>query len=240
MPGLATFAVIATAVVLAALVQGSVGLGFGLVAAPVVTLADPSLMPGLMIWLATVLPTLTLLRERRHARWRGLGWAFAGRVPGTVLGVVVVAVVSAQVLGVLVGAVVLAAVFLTALVVRLPDRPPVLLGAGLVSGTAGTAVSIDGPPLALVYQHVTGPQLRATMSAYFLGGAALSLAGLGLGGQLRAGQFLTAAAMVPFLLVGFALSGPTRRHVDAGRTRFAVLVVCTLSALVLVARSVVG
>ena len=240
MPGPTAFATIAAAVLVAALVQGSVGLGFGLVAAPLVTLAEPALMPGVMIWLALVLPSLTLVRERRHTEWRGLGWAFAGRVPGTLLGVAVVAVVSTRVLGVLVGAVVLAAVLLTALVVRLPERPPVLLGAGVVSGAAGTAVSIDGPPLALVYQHVTGPRLRATMSAYFVGGAALSLAALGLAGQLRTEQVLTAAAMLPFLLVGFALSGPLRRHVDAGRTRPAVLAVCTLSALLLVGRSVLG
>jgi len=239
-PGPATFAAFAVAVAVGALVQGAVGLGLGLVAAPVVTLLDPGLMPGVMIWLATAYPLLTLSTEWRATDWRGLRWAFAGRVPGTALGVVVVGLVSARLLGVLVGVMVLGAVLLTRLVVRLPMRPSVLVGAGVVSGVTGTATSIGGPPLALVYQHVSGERLRATMAAYFLGGGLLSLGGLGLGGELRSSQALTAVALAPFMLAGFALGGPVRRHVDAGRTRAAVLVVCALSAVALLFRSLVG
>jgi uncharacterized membrane protein YfcA len=239
-PAAETFAVLAAAVALGALVQGAVGLGLGLVAAPVVTLVEPGLMPGVMIWLASGYPLLTLATEWRHTDWRGLGWAVAGRVPGTALGVAVVAVISARALGVLVGVMVLAAVLLTWQVVRLPERPAVLAGAGVVSGVTGTATSIGGPPLALVYQHVTGARLRATMAGYFAAGGVLSLAGLALGGQLDSAQAVTALALVPFLVAGFLLAAPVRRHVDAGRTRAAVLLVCAASALVLLVRSVVG
>jgi hypothetical protein len=239
-PGPETFAVLAVAVAAGALVQGAVGLGLGLVAAPVVTLVEPALMPGVMLWLASGYPVLTLATEWRHTDWRGLSWAVAGRVPGTALGVAVVAVVSTRVLGMLVGAMVLVAVLLTWLVVRLPERPAVLAGAGVVSGVTGTATSIGGPPLALVYQHVTGARLRATMAGYFVAGGVLSLGGLALGGQLDSGQAVTALALAPFLVAGFALAGPVRRHVDAGRTRAAVLVVCAVSAVALLVRGVVG
>jgi uncharacterized protein len=40
------FLVAGIAVAMGALVQGGVGLGLGLIAAPVVTLLDPALMPG--------------------------------------------------------------------------------------------------------------------------------------------------------------------------------------------------
>lgn len=240
MPAPEVFAVLAVAVGLGSLVQGSVGLGLGLVAAPVVTLVDPGLMPGVMIWLGTVLSLVMLTREWRHADWRGLAWAFAGRLPGTVVGVAVVAVASARLLGVLVGVMVLTAVLLTWLVVRLPMRPTVLAGAGVLSGVTGTATSIGGPPLALVYQHVSGARLRATMATYFLGGGLLSLLALGVGGQLRETQAVTALALTPFLLAGLAVAGPVRRHVDAGRTRAAVLAVCSMSALALLVRSVTG
>lgn len=240
MPDAVTFAILAAAVLIGSLVQGAVGLGLGLVAAPVVTLLDPGLMPGVMIWLASAYPLLTLATEWRATDWHGLGWALAGRVPGTAVGVLVVSLVSARLLGVLVGVMVLGAVLLTAFVARLPMRPSVLVGAGLVSGVTGTATSIGGPPLALIYQHESGTRLRATMGAYFLGGGILSLAGLGLGGELRDSQAMTALALAPFMLLGFALGGPVRRHVDAGRTRPAVLVLCVLSAVALLVRSLVG
>jgi uncharacterized protein len=236
----AVFAVLAAAVTLGALVQGAVGLGLGLVAAPVCALVDPELMPGVMLWLAAAYPVLTLLREGHASDWGGLSWAFAGRVPGTVVGVAVVSVVSTRLLGLLVGVMVLVAVLLTWRVVTLPMRRRVLVGAGVVSGVTGTATSIGGPPLALVYQHETGARLRATLATYFLGGALLSLGGLALVGELAATDGLWALALGPFLIVGFLLSDLVRRHIDAGRTRHAVLVVCAASALALVARSLVG
>ena len=240
MPGAAAIVVLSLAVLTAAMVQGSVGIGFALVAAPVVTLVDTDLMPGLMVMLGFLLPVLTFAREWRHTQWPGLGWALGGRLPGTVLGVLVVASVADRVLGVVVGLVVLGAVALTWFAVRVPDSRATLAGAGLVSGVTGTAVSIDGPPVAIVLQHLAGPELRATMSAYFVGGGVLSVLGLAIGGELTGSQAATAAALVPAVLAGFALSGPLRRHVDAGRTRLAVLVVCAVSALVLLGRAVVG
>jgi uncharacterized membrane protein YfcA len=236
----AAFAVVATAVTLGALVQGAVGLGLGLVAAPVVTLVDHRLMPGVMLWLAAFYPLLTLAHEGRHVDWPGLGWAFSGRLPGTVVGVAVVSYVSGGWLGLLVGAMVLVAVLLTWKVFTLPRRRPVLAGMGVISGVTGTATSIGGPPLALVYQDVSGPRLRATMGAYFVGGGMLSLGGLAIAHELDRRAALWALGLAPFLLVGFALAGLVRRHIDAGRTRAAVLVVCAASAVALITRSVIG
>src|SRR5690349_13243676 len=47
------------AVLVGATVQSSTGLGLGLVAAPVLTALDPSLMPGSILAISAVLPLLT-------------------------------------------------------------------------------------------------------------------------------------------------------------------------------------
>jgi uncharacterized membrane protein YfcA len=240
MSTLGVFAVLALAVTMGGVVQGAVGLGLGLVAAPVATLVDPALMPGVMLWLAAAYPVMTLVRDWRATDWRGLSWAFAGRLPGTAVGVGVVSIVSARLLGLLVGVIVLVAVVLTWQVVTLPMRRGVLFGAGIVSGVTGTATSIGGPPLALVYQHVSGARLRATLATYFFFGALLSLLGLAGVGELDASDGVWALALAPFLVLGFLLADTVRRHVDAGRTRAAVLVICAASALALIVRGAIG
>ena len=240
MPSPGVLALLALAVTAGALVQGSVGLGLALVAAPVTMLVEPALMPGLLVCLASGYPVLTLAREWRDVDWHGLGWAFTGRLPATAVGAWIVSVASVRVLGVLVGVMVLVTVALTVRLVRLPLRGWTLAGAGAVGGITGTATSIGGPPLALIYQHEPGPRVRATLAGFFLGGGLLSLAGLAAVGELRAGQAATALALVPCLALGFALSVLVQRHVDAGRTRVAVLTVCTVSALTLIARSVLA
>ena len=63
MPELTFLLIAGTAVLVGAIVQSSVGLGLGLVAAPVVALLDPSLMPGTMLITTCVLPVLVLAAD---------------------------------------------------------------------------------------------------------------------------------------------------------------------------------
>jgi uncharacterized protein len=235
-----TLLVLAASVTVGAVVQGSVGLGLGLVAAPVTALVEPSLMPGLMLWLAVGLPMVTLLHDRRDVDWRGLAWALPARVPGTAVGVIVVAWLADRTLGIVVGVMVLIAVGLTLWTIRVPVNRRTLVTAGCVSGVTGTATSIGGPPLALLYQHRPGRQVRSTLAVYFIFGASLSLAGLWLGGALHLRDLVLAAVLAPFLLLGFAAAGPVRGRIDVGHTRKAVLAVCAASAIALLVRSVVG
>jgi uncharacterized protein len=224
-------------VVAGALVQSGAGFGLGLVAGPVVTLLDPSLMPGSMIVVSVVLPLLTLSREVPHTDWRGFRWAFAGRVVGTGAGVWVVSHLSQQALGVAVGIMVLVATGLTVRAVRIRRTPTTLVAAGMVGGVSGTATSIGGPPVALVYQQAEGPQMRATLAVFFLCGGLLSLAFLAVAGELSGRQVLVGAELSPCVLIGFGLSAPLRGYLDRGRTRAAVVTVAAVSALVLIGRN---
>ncbi len=228
---------LAATLVVGAAVQGLVGLGLGLVAAPVTMLLEPRLMPGLLLWLAMLLPLVTLVREHHDIDWRGLAWAGSARVPGTVAGVWLLHVFSVRALGVAVGVMVLLSVLVTARAVVVPVTRASLVGAGLASGVTGTATSIGGPPMALLLQHRHPAQIRSTLGVYFVLGAGLSLAGLGATGGLDRGTFLLAMLMVPCLVLGFLVSRAVHRRVPAHRVRAGVLVVCGASAVVLLLRS---
>lgn len=239
MPDLEFLVLGGLAALLGAIVQSSVGLGVGLVAAPVVTMLFPSLMPGSILVAATVLPLATLAQEVKHADLRGLGWAFSGRVVGTPVGVWVVAAVPTRALGVLVGAVVLAALGAGAWSANVPRNPGTLATAGLIAGTTGTASSIGGPPIALLYQKESGPRVRATLAVFFTIGALLSLLTLAAVDQLPLRQVTAGLALTPFVLVGFLLAGPIRRYLDDGRMRTAILIVVGTSAVTLIVRSLI-
>ena len=233
-------AVLAATLVVAAGVQGLVGLGLGIVSAPVVALVAPRLMPDFLLWLALLMPMVTLVREHHDIDWRGLAWSLPSRVPGTALGVLLVAWVSEEVLGLMVGAMVLLSVLLSVRAVEVPVNVRTLSAAGFVSGITGTTTSIGGPPMALLYQHRSPSQLRSTLAIYFIAGAALSLVGLAIGGALEGSTFLLALALVPALLVGFAISRVLVRWVPPRHIRGGVLLVCGLSAVVLLVRSLLS
>lgn len=235
---LTTLLIAGVVLVVGGLVQGVVGFGLGLVAVPVLALLDPHLVPAPMLLITTIHPALSVVRERDHVHWQGVGWALLGRLPGTVVGVLAVGLLPQRPFLVLVGVGVLAFTVLSVISWHPRPTPPALTAAGLVSGVFGTATAIGGPPLALLYQHERGARIRATLAAYFLVGSVVSVFSLAVAGHLGWGDVRLAATLAPFLLLGFLLSGPVRALVDGERIRHAVLAVAGLSALALIGRSV--
>jgi uncharacterized membrane protein YfcA len=235
-----SYVAIALAIFLGATVQSVVGLGIGLVSAPVMTLLEPWTMPGTLIMLALVLPVATLIHDHDDIDWPGLTWSLPARLLGTGFGVWVVAEFTDRQLGVAVGVVVLFMVVITWWVVEVPVNHATLSAAGFTGGITGTATSIGGPPFALLYQHRPAQQIRTTMAVYFVVGAALSLVGLLIADDLTWAQARAAAELLPALLIGVVVGALSRRHLPAHRVRVAVLAVSALSAVVLVVRSLLG
>ena len=235
-----TYAVIAAAVLVGSVVQSAVGLGVGLVAAPVTALLEPALMPGALLMVAALMPCMTLVFDHHDIDWRGLLWSLPARVPGTLVGVWVVTALSARELGIAIGVVVLLAVAVTWHAVTVPVNRATLSAAGFASGITGTATSIGGPPIAIVYQHRPAREIRTTMAVYFLVGASLSLAALLVTGDLTRDQAVASATLVPFLALGAGLGALARRSIPARIVRPAVLLVSSASAVVLLVKSLAG
>jgi uncharacterized protein len=219
-----------------ALIQGTVGFGMALVAAPLLALIDPAYVPVPMLVLALAHALLTLVREPHGADWRGVRWALVGRVPGSVLGAVAVAVLPYRGFATLIALLVLACCALS--LARLPygPTPPALVAAGVFSGVSGTAAAIGGPPVALLYQRQPGPAVRSTLGAYFGLGTILSLAILAIAEQVDGG-LLRGVALIPCMVAGFLASGPARRYLDRGWTRPAVLGLSAASAVALLVQA---
>ncbi|MEU8245073.1 sulfite exporter TauE/SafE family protein [Nonomuraea sp. NPDC048916] len=225
------------AVFVGAVVQGSVGFGLGLVAAPVLTLLDPGVMPGAIQVVNMTLPVFTLAVEWRRVDWRGVGFGMLGRLPGSVIGGVIVVYISVYTLGVLVGVMVLIAVGLTARALSVPRNGATVTAAGFLSGITGTATGIGGPPIALIYQSAKGPEIRATLAMFFFLSALQSLIILAIVDHLPVRALTTGATLIVPMILGFLVSGPLRRYLDGGKVRAAILLVAAISAVVLIVQS---
>jgi uncharacterized membrane protein YfcA len=227
-------------VVLGGLVQGLVGFGLALVAVPIVALIDPSLLPVPILVTTSAHSVMSLFREHEHVDWRGVGWAMLGRLPGTVIGVLLVGMLNQKQFSLLVGVSVLVCVALSVISWTPRPTPRALVTAGLASGSFGTSTSIGGPPVAMLYQNSTGAEVRATLGAYFVMGSVTSMIGLIAAGHVHTHDLTAGAALIPFLVVGFLLSSPLRKVVDAKGIRYPVLILSAVSALVLIGRSILG
>ncbi len=222
------------------LLQGLIGFGLALVVVPLLALMDPTLLPVPVLMVATAHASMSLAREFGHVDWRGVGWAMAGRLPGTVVGVLIVDSLDPKGFGLVVGGSVLGCVLLSITSWRPLPNPKSLVTAGFASGSFGTATAVGGPMVALLYQNQAGPQVRATLAAFFVLGSGASVVGLLVTGQVAERQLWAGLALVPFLIAGFLLSGPLRKRIDAGGIRTPMLVVAGLSSVVLIVRSLLS
>lgn len=220
--------------------QASIGFGMGMLAAPIVAIVEPSLIPGTLIMLATMVTLMVLVRERQEVDLTGAGWALAGRVPGTIAGALLLAALPEQGLALLLAGVVLFGVVLTSVGwMPVPHRRN-LMFAGAASGVLGTATAIGGPPMALVWQNVTGARLRGTMSGFFLVGSVMSLIVLAVTGAVNRQTFTFFLVLMPACIVGYALSRLLNRVLDRRRQRWLAIAISTVGAVVLILRQLVG
>ena len=235
MPPLA-FVLVLVVVAVGAAVQGTVGFGANLLVAPVLAVVDPDAVPVTPMLL--VLPlALAMVRREHHGVDRGaVGWLMLGRLPGTALGALVVAAVSATTLSVLAGVGVLVAVATSLLTAHVPITPATTVAAGVTSGALGTATSIGGPPMALLFQHREGAELRSTLAAAFALGTVVSLAALAMAGVVDADHVLLAVALLPGTAAGVLASSRLTHHVDGRWLRPAVLAFAAATAVVAIVR----
>lgn len=220
-----------------AFVQASIGFGMAVVAAPFIVVFAPDLMPGALLVTSFSLPVGQLAHGPRDIGWRPLGWALAGRLLLTPVGVAVVALFSPRAIAATVGVLVLLTVAASLKTVDLRPTAGAAFAAGAIAGVSGTAASIGGPFMALVLQRERPERLRATLSTFFVVGAVLAVGGLMLAGEFTRHQFLAGVVWIPFIAIGYAVSSPLRRHLDGGRLRVAVLWFCVVASLSVIARA---
>jgi uncharacterized membrane protein YfcA len=219
-----------------ACLQGAVGFGSNLIAAPLLILLDESYVPGPIVLASLVLNAQMIRREGNGAFDPSVKPAMVAQVPGAVGAGLVLAVLPERGLSLLFAALVLVAVGVSAAGWHLRPTRRTLVGAGLAAGFMGTISGIGGPPVAIVYQRSSGPTLRATLSRFFLVGGVVSLAVLAASGQIGGEGLRACLVTVPASIAGFAVSAPLARRLDKGSVRPVVLVLSSLAALAVLAR----
>lgn len=227
------------AVVAGAAVQGGVGFGMNLIAAPLLAFIDPALVPGPAIAAAVLLTILVAVRERASIDRRSVSIALVGRIPGTVAGALLIGALPASGVSLTVAAGVLLAVLLNLRRPRFRPTPGTLLVAGMVSGFGGTSSSIGGPPMAVVFANEPGPVVRGNLSMIFVVGGIMSIIALALVGDFGRQETMASLLLILPGGLGFLASKRLAAHLDAGRTRAGVLTVSLAGAVLVVLKALV-
>jgi len=214
-------------------IQASVGLGFGLLVTPILAMVDTDFVPGSVLVAIIPLTLSVAIGSFADIDHRGAGLAVLGRVPGVVLGTVVVATVSDRSIAIGLAIAVLIAVAMSVWLPSVAVTPKRTIAAGTVSGFMGTTTGVGGPPMALLFQRLDPATVRATLSAYFFAGTLLSIMSLTIAGEIGLRQWRLALLLTPGVVVGILASRWLRPYLSGRWFRPSLLALCAASALVL-------
>lgn len=224
----------------AAAVQGVVGLGFAMVSVPILALIDPSLAPVPQLLITMPLTLAMAWRERNHLSLRGVGWIVTGRVPGAMLGVVLLTLATQAALELMIAGLVLVAVAIIAAGVHVRRTPGTQFGAGLFSGVSGLVASIGGPPLALLYTRDEGPTVRSNLAAVFTIGLSITIVARVVSGNMTWSDARVAAILLPALVAGYLTSLAVKDRWSQSAVRNGILILSLAGAMGLIGRVLLG
>lgn len=222
---------------LAAGVQGLTGAGYALVAAPVLLLIAPELVPVPLLWVELVLIGVMIARESFAVDLRALRGLLLASFPGALIGAAVLLVVPARSLSIVLGALVTAAAALALAGAHIPMTRWTMGGAGLVGGAMNSIAGMPGPPVALVYRPADSASLRTNLSVTFLVMSVFSLAVLHATGVGTWESVTTSVRYLPAVLVGFGVSRLLVHRVSHTAVSRAVLLLALASGLFLLLRA---
>jgi len=224
----------------ATFVQASAGLGFAMLAIPLLAVIDLAYIPGPTLFVSLFLTLVMFVKGRSAIVYKEIVTMSPALVIGTVLGALTIDLIPQDVLGITFGVLILTGVAITVFARPIGLTRASLLGGGFASGLMGTISGIHGPPLVLLYQNEAIEKTRATIALIFCVAYILSLAGLTAVGQFGTDGLLRGLSMLPGLLIGLVLALRARHLFSTRFLRIAMLSIASASAVVLLSKSVVA
>lgn len=228
-----------SAVFLGSVVQASTGMGFAMIAAPLLALISFDLVPGPMIFVNLFLTVLMLGEARKNIVRSEVIILLPAIALGTILAATVLSGISAQLFSLIFAVLILLAVAIS-VVIEVPKltRSALSIG-GIFAGIMGTTAGISGPPLAVLYQREEINKTRATLSLVFSFSYIASLIALTYAGKFNLDFALKGLLMLPGLLLGFLAAKYVRGWISQSLARILMLTIASFSALLLLLKTII-
>ena len=219
-------------------VQATLGIGAALVAGPALTVIDPDLLPGPMLAMAMVVNVRNAVADRQSTHVVAWKRALAGAPVGLGMGVFILAYTDAKALSLLVSSFVLAAVALQLSGLKPPSGITSDYVAGAATAFSSTVAALPGPMFVIFHGHRTPGTVRGTLASFMLLVTPAILIFLAFDGRFGFRHLLLTAVLMPGTFLGLILGKALRPKISLDRFRGLILSVASLSAVVVIVRTI--
>lgn len=199
--------------------KGTAAFGFTMVAAPFLLLMwEPKLMVPIIVPLFTLLDAMIVYQGRAHLEFRRVLPMVGAAAVGIPLGTYVLLTMPKDALTLAIGAVVLVfgVLLLVGYTVKIQRERVASGAAGFLSGVFLGGAGLSGPPVTLfmINQRWGRETFRNSQGLFHLAVDFLALVSLSIAGVLTRDTLLVDLALLPPVLLGFALAVVVLRRLD--------------------------
>ena len=219
-------------------VQATLGIGAGLVAGPALTTINPELLPGPMLAMAMVVNVRNALADRQSTHVVAWKRALVGAPAGLGLGAVVLSFANVKTLSLLVSFFVLGAVALQLSGLKPPSGTISDYIAGTATAFSSTVAALPGPMFVVFHGHRAPGAVRGTLASFMLLVTPAILLLLAIDGRFGFRQLALTITLAPGMFLGLLLGKALRPRVSSDRFRIIILSVASLSAAVVIIRTI--
>jgi len=229
-------------VILGCALQARVGIGFGLLAAPLLFLIDPLYVPGSILFLGGFLSMIIVWRSLHPVVWSRVWIANGARFVGSGVGAWGLLLLSPAALSLVFGVALLCAVLISGRQLHhdIQLNTSNLLNGGFFSGVIGTATSVGGPPMALVYQSASPQVARCELAAFFLIGTPISLGWLWVQDLFGETALILSLKLLPGVVAGYGLSEWLSARGVSPPHRLALLSLSAIAACAVIGKGLIA
>jgi uncharacterized protein len=234
LPAFHLLAIASIVVLIAAGMQTATGMGFGMIAAPLLMLLDRAFAPAPILIMGMVVSLVGAFKDKKSLVKSEVIGGLGGRIIGMLCAVALISILPDRRSFMLVfGIVILIAVIIAGFGRRIAFTLRNLWLLSVISGTMGTITSVGAPPMALLYQGQPAAKIRGTLNAFFFFGCVVGLIGLFISGLLAPRHLVIALVLLVPMLVGMRIA--IRFRTDDTRLLSAILLsVSGLAAIMLI------
>jgi uncharacterized membrane protein YfcA len=232
-------------VLVAAVLRGFTGFGFGLAAVPLLSLSlPPAEVVPLVVTLQVLVGVAGLRAAAGQCDWRAVGLLAPGLVIGVPIGLLILTELPANTVRLTIGGLIAGSVVLIHRGIRLSPNPSRLVGFGfgVVAGIISGLASMGGPPVVvflLALGH-TASRMRATAIVYFMLAGCASFIPMAARGLITRDVLIWAVASLPVLFGGSRLGTWGFTKAKPRHNRLVALIILSVLAALLIGRALLG
>lgn len=195
-------------IVFASILQSAIGMGFGMLASPLIALVKIELVPGSILIMGMLVAFSGAWRERNNISLLELKLGVWGRVIGSFIAFCLLLLIpDVEIFLIVFGVLMLLAIAITYYGKKITFNPKNLFQLSILSGLMGSITAVGAPPMALIYHDRDPSIVRPTLNAFFFSGCVLGLISLGASGWISIEDFWVSILFIPAMFLGIFLSG---------------------------------